>query len=272
MKISEYSKVTTVDSSTVFLLDGTGGTKTVLATDLIKAIAEISDPKLHRLVYGGRSLGATVSEEQKANIRNGSFKGMLVGDYWTIESKKWVIADMDYWLQCGDTALTNHHLVIVPEKNLYSAKMNESGGVTGAYIGSDMYKTGLNNAKELIKRCFPSMVLNRKEYLTNTAASGHASNGAWVASEVELMNEIMVYGCQIFTPGVTDSVIPNKYTTGNSQLAVFALNPNMIKTRETYWLRDVVSASSFALVDSYGSASYLPSTSSLGVRPVFAIG
>ena len=47
----------------------------------------------------------------------------------------------------------------------------------------------------------------------------------------------------------------------------------MIKTRYNYWLRDVVSASFFAFVDSSGVATaYDASNANIGVRPVFCIG
>lgn len=272
MKITEYGKVTSIDENTVFLLDGDQGTKTVLATDLIKAVAEISDPKLHRMIYGGRYLGESVTEEQKAVIRDGTFKGMLVGDYWTINKVNWRIADIDYWLRCGDVELQSHHLMMIPEKSLYAAKMNDTADTTGAYVGSKMYTTYLEEAKTKINTAFPNLVLTRKECLANTMNDGYQSNGGWTETTVELMNEVMVYGCHIFAPMPSGTVTPYNYTVGKQQLAIFALNPEMVNIRENYWLRDVVSASGFAFVDVLGVADWHAATTSLGVRPVFAIG
>ena len=135
-----------------------------------------------------------------------------------------------------------------------------------------MYTSGLEQAKTKIKAAFGDMVLTHRDYLTNAVANGRPSGGAWFDSSVELMNEIMVYGTHVYCPANDGSNIPTRYTTANSQLALFALNPKMIKTRETYWLRDVVSSDGFAGVISRGSAFYYGASSSIGVRPVFPIG
>ena len=58
---------------------------------------------------------------------------------------------------------------------------------------------------------------------------------------------------------------------GKSQLPLFALNPRMINTRQTYWLRDVVSATAFALVSCNGNAYLNNASTALGVRPAFSI-
>ena len=68
------------------------------------------------------------------------------------------------------------------------------------------------------------------------------------------------------------TTVPTKYSVCNSQLALMSLNPRMIKTRETYWLQNVVSAASFAYVSDYGNADCLGASYSRGVRPYGIIG
>ncbi len=115
-KITDYSAVTALNSGNVLLVDGIGGTKKISANILKKALAEISDDvNDHRNTYGGRLLGTSVSADQWAQITAGTFHGMLVGDYWTINSVKWLIADFDYWLHWGDTECTKHQLVMIPD-------------------------------------------------------------------------------------------------------------------------------------------------------------
>ncbi len=62
------------------------------------------------------------------------------------------------------------------------------------------------------------------------------------------MSEVMVYGTHYFEPANDGTTVPTKYSVCNSQLALMSLNPRMIKTRETYWLQNVVSAAYFALL------------------------
>ena len=272
MKITEYSKVNAIDDSTVLLIDGNGGTKTILAKDALRAILEVLPQENRRGFFGGKYLGTSVTAAQKAAIKDGSFKGMMIGDYWTINSVNYRIADMDYWWNCGDTSFNQHHLVIVPDSSLYSAAMNDDNITTNGYAGSKMHEENLNDAKTRIKAAFSDMVLSHREYLTNAVTSGYPSGGSWYDSEVDLMNEIMVYGSYVHTPAGNGTRIPTRYTINNSQLALFRLNPKFIKTRYTYWLRDVVSAAHFAYVTGVGNADFSGASNSRGVRPVFAIG
>lgn len=230
-------------------------------------------PEMHRNIFRGENLGSAVTEAQKAAIADGSFKGMFVGDYWIINEVTWRIADLDYFFRCGDTEFTKHHLVIVPDKNLYSNKMNDANITTGGYMGSKMYTEYLEPAKNTINAAFPGLVLSHKDYFVNAVTNGRPSAGAWVESTVELMNEIMVYGNSVFTPANDGTTIPSLYTTGKQQFALFMLNPKMVNTREAYWLRDVVSGSRFARVVFSGIAAYGDVASDfLGVRPYFCVG
>lgn len=323
MKITDYEKVQTLDSSNMVLIDGNNGTKTILVADFIKSLiglissqdfisgvnlseltqinALTADDKLligtaegnkaigaddalfamldafipkeqRRMIYRGKNLGAVVTEEQKANIKNGTFKGFFLGDYWTIGSYTWRIVDFDYWYNCGDTAFTTPHLVIMPDKPLYNAQMNETNITTGGYTGSLMYTENLDQAKTLAASAFGDLILTHREYLTNAVTDGHASAGAWFDSTLDLPNEIMMYGCHVYAAMNNGTVIPTNYTIGKTQLALFTVVPKLISNRATFWLRDVVSSAHFAFVNGNGGPNYYHASNSLGVRPVFAIG
>ena len=230
----------------------------------------------HNSIYRGKSLGTSVSAAQWTAIGNGTFDDMFIGDYWTINSKVYRIAAFDYWYNKGDTACNKHHVVLVPDANMGSAPMNSTNITTGGYMGSDMYtgnndNTGLSSAKSTINSAFSGHVLSHREYLCNAVTNGYPSSGTWADSTVELMNEIMVYGSYIFTGQSSGTNIPALYTIDNSQLPLFTFRPDLICNRGNWWLRDVVSASSFARVDSYGRADYNGASHSYGVRPAFGI-
>ena len=57
----------------------------------------------------------------------------------------------------------------------------------------------------------------------------------------------------------------------NGQLPLFTLRHDLINTRQSYWLRDIVSATYFAIATSSGRADCNTSSFSLGVRPAFSI-
>ena len=154
--------------------------------------------------------------------------------------------------------------------------MNDSNVTTGAYVGSAMYTTNLAQAKTTINTAFgESHILNHREYLANamkaTTDPTYESAGNWYDSTIELMNERMVYGADVFHNVEVNGAIPYNHTIDRSQLALFALDPSRICNRAYWWLRCAVSAANFANVSGNGSANYGGASGVFGVRPVFAI-
>ena len=237
----------------------------------------------HNSIYRGKNLGTSVTAAQWATIADGSFTDLYIGDYWVIGGVNYRIAAFDYYLNSGDTSCTTHHVVIVPDTCLYNAQMHNtsSGGyedgaantTDGGYVGSDMYKSNLGQAKTTIKSAFSGHVLKHRIYLTTAVANGRASDVAWCESEVDLMCEQMVYGSGIFSP-VSDgsNVLPANYIVEKSQLPLFRHEPSRICNRDNWWLRDVITAFDFANVAYGGYATHLTASSSYGVRPAFCIG
>lgn len=290
-KVTELTAFTApTDSCLIPIHDGTGLKKITFANFRAKAV-EGTEAKIapllfnnagaHNAIYRGKSLGSTVTTAQYAAIKAGTFDDLYIGDYWTIGGVNYRIAAFDYYLNSGDTNCTTHHVVIVPDTCLYNAQMHNtsSGGwesgaantTAGGYVGSDMYKSNLEQAKTTIKSAFSGHVLKHRIYLTNAVANGRASGGAWCDSEVDLMCEQMVYGSGIFSPVSDGSNVPANYRVEKSQLPLFQHEPSRICNRATWWLRDVITASYFAYVGGYGDAGYDAASLSRGVCPAFCI-
>lgn len=220
-------------------------------------------------------LGTSVTSEQWAAIQNGTFDGLFLGDYWTINGVDYIIVAFDYWLNTGDTPCTKHHVVVIPRVNLYTYKFNPTNTTEGGYVGSDLYKNGLTQAKTTINSAFGSAhILSHRQYLMNAVTNGKPTGSDWYDSTVELMNENMVYGGRQFSP-MPDGTDPRNtcrnYTIDKSQLPLFHLAPWLIRNRQWCWLRDVVSAAGFADVDSLGSADCYSASHAGGVRPVVGL-
>lgn len=274
VNLSELSQINTLSTSDKLLIGTTSGNKAIGANDALFAILDAFAPaEMRRTIFRGKNLGSVVTTEQKTNIQNGTFKGFFLGDYWVIGDHTWRIVDIDYWYNCGDTAFTKHHLVIMPDNALYNAQMNTENVTTGGYIGSAMYTTNLANAKTLINSAFGSAVLTHRELLVNAVSNGRPSGGAWYDSSIELPSECMMYGHNHFTPAADGTTIPYLYTINKSQLALFQICPRFIVNRSyNQWLRDVVSAAFFAFVFNNGRTDCAGASNSFGVRPVFPIG
>lgn len=280
-KVPELVAITApANSNLIPIHDGTGLKKITyqnLAAAVNQPVRDEIAPLLfnnagaHNAIYRGKNLGSSVTAAQYAEIAAGTFKDMYIGDYWTIGGVNYRIAAFDYYLNCGDTNTTAHHVVLVPDTNLYSHVMNDTNITTGAYVGSKMYIEGLEQAKTTIKAAFSGHVLSHRIYLSNATSNGKASAGAWVDSEVDLMCEHMVYGNGVFSPVSDGSTIPNNYRVEKSQLPLFQHEPSRICNRAPWWLRDVISASYFASVLYNGNASDSDARHPYGVRPAFCI-
>lgn len=274
VNLSELTQINKLVSGNKLLVGTTDGNKAIAAEDALFAMLDGFAPvELRRVLFRGKNLGTALTAVQKAAIKDGSFKGMFLGDYWSIGGRIWRIVDMDYWYNCGDTAFTSHHLVIMPDEALYNAQMNTANVTTGGYVGSAMYKSNLANAKTIVNAAFQGSVLTHREYLCNAVANGRPSGGAWFDSSIELPNEPMMYGHPHFSPTSDGSTIPNIYTISKTQLALFMACPRFIVNRSyNQWLRDVVSSAHFAYVGSHGNTNYGNASASCGVRPVFPVG
>lgn len=274
VNLSELTQINELVSGNKLLVGTTDGNKAIAAEDALFAMLDGFAPvELRRVLFRGKNLGTALTAVQKAAIKDGSFKGMFLGDYWSIGGRIWRIVDMDYWYNCGDTAFTSHHLVIMPDEALYNAQMNTTNVTTGGYVSSAMYKSNLANAKTIVNAAFQGSVLTHREYLCNAVANGRPSGGAWFDSSIELPNEPMMYGHPHFSPTSDSSTVPSIYTISKTQLALFMVCPRFIVNRSyNQWLRDVVSSAGFANVGIYGTTSYYGASASNGVRPVFPVG
>ena len=274
VNLSELTQINELVSGNKLLVGTTDGNKAIAAEDALFAMLDGFAPvELRRVLFRGKNLGTALTAVQKAAIKDGSFKGMFLGDYWSIGGRIWRIVDMDYWYNCGDTAFTSHHLVIMPDEALYNAQMNTTNVTTGGYVGSAMYKSNLANAKTIVNSAFKGSVLTHREYLCNAVANGRPSGGAWFDSSIELPNEPMMYGHPHFSPTSDGSTVPSIYTISKTQLALFMVCPRFIVNRShNQWLRDAVSSAYFAFVGSGGDPNYYDASASYGVRPVFPVG
>ncbi|CBL40118.1 hypothetical protein CK3_02610 [butyrate-producing bacterium SS3/4] len=278
-KFADLEAILSVTGTEQMLIHDGNGVKVITVENLHKGLQTDIDSvrnvladgaAAHNCIYRGKNLGTSVTAEQYAAISSGKFTDLYIGDYWVINGVTYRIAAFDYYYNCGDTNFTKHHVVIVPDTSLYKAQMNTSNVTTGGYTGSAMYKSNLAQAKTTIKAAFGSAhVLTKRELLTNAVNGNTPSGWAWFDSDVELMNEVQVYGSVAW--GAHDG---NGYNvaSGDGQFPLFMFDRTKLHNREDYWLRDVSSATLFSFVSISGYATYYNASYSSGVRPAFCIG
>lgn len=251
----------------------------MIPNDILKFLPKNSGS--HNAIYRGKDItdlfyDGTLSEQ----IEAGTFDDIFIGDYIIGQNsnRKYLVADIDYRLHKGDTECTTHHVLMVPEKSMGTAKMNDTDITTGAYVGSKMYTEYLTPFKTIIKNDFETNhILAHRNYLANATTNGYESAGTWRDSEIELLNELMVYGSNILHNIMNGTDLPMNHTIDTSQLSLFRLDKSKIIAfndggeRTWYWLRDVVSSSNFSRVNLNGVTSFLNASNIDGVRPAFLI-
>ena len=251
----------------------------------------------HRNFYRGKDITAAFNNGTvSTNIANGTFRDIFPGDYITKQitvpqilkadgtteyiaqktyTVNFIIADLDIWLNRGDTATTAHHVAIVPQFVVFNSVMNEANVTDGGYLGSFMntnvvpaFTTGLQNAFGSahilqFRFCDTKAVNNdlKSGGIVNYTGATYWGGHDWASHYCHLMTETMVYGAPITASCAADEIM------GGVQFAAFRLNNGLVYNRQNYWLGDVVSSAIFALVGGYGFAGARSASYSFGVRP-----
>lgn len=251
----------------------------------------------HRNFYRGKDITAAFNAGTvSANIANGTFRDIFPGDYITKQitvpqilkadgtteyiaqttyTVKFIIADLDVWLNRGDSAPAAHHVAIVPERVVFNSCMNETNVTDGGYLGSFMnthvmpaFATGLQNAfgedHILQFRFLDTKAVNndlKSGGVVNYTGATYWGGHDWTSNYCHLMLETMVYGAPITASCAADEIM------GGVQFAAFRLNSHLVYNRQSYWLSDVVSSAGFALVYGTGLANAAGASGVFGVRP-----
>lgn len=214
---------------------------------------------MHRNIFRGQNLGESITAEQLTAIQDGRFYDLYVGDYWEINGVKYRIADINYWKNVGypeSEEVQKPHILIVPDTTLGSGQMNANNSTSGGYRNSTMKATHLNNIAKALPDTFKNILISHRMF----------SDGTWITTSVDLMNEVMVHGTYICTDN------NSRQTSDTQQLSLFRLCPELKSIGQNYWLRNVAGSQTYTLISQYGDASTDAATSTYGVRPVFAVG
>ena len=250
---------------------GYTGTEEEFASKLAAEFLSVSDSAgFHNAVYRGKNLGSAVTPGQWAAIKAGTFKDLFIGDYWVINGVNWRIAAFDYYLNTGDKLCTSHHAVIVPDTVLYAATMNDTDTNEGAYGGSKMRTSGLNQAKSTINSAFGAEHILQHRLILANACTGSTPTGISIYdSTVELMSERQLFGAPIWQTNQEGAM----YTYEHSQFPLFALNRSLLRPNSGgYWLRETKGSSNFIVVINTVTNQDTQATTAWGmVRPMFCI-
>lgn len=190
-----------------------------------------------------------------------------------------MIAAFDYYYNVGDTALTSHHLVLIPRKYGFktTAKMNSTNTTVGSYYNCEMHqftlpcyakslKTALNNHLLAHRTILPNEINASTPSMAGAGFTGASNSWAWKTVELQLMSEPQIYGTTIWSSSAYDVGVDYK------KFPVFDFINGVQYDRGGYWLRPVVSSTHFARCLTYGYAILGGASDALFVRPQILYG
>lgn len=247
----------------------------------------------HNGIYRGKDLTDVYTIEQMHSmVHSGNFDDLFLGDYINVsittalpgetvktETVSLMIAAFDYYYNIGDTALTTHHVIFVPRDAGFSttSKMNDTNTTVGSYLHSYMHQTVLPCYADSLRTALNNHLLSHRTILSNdvntstpsmagAGITGATTGWEWTTVELQLMNEVQVYGTTIWSSSAYDVGADNR------QLPVFKFITPVQFGRPAFWLRSVVSSTYFALCNGTGYASATGASNALYVRPHLLFG
>ena len=231
-----------------------------------------------------KNLGTSFTAAQQAALVAGDFSEFWNGDCWVINGITWRIVDnSQFQKRRGDTEFTQNHLMIMPDSNLVapeaylvdggasSSNTDTHGYANCGYRTDEKTGKGRTQCKTLFQNAFgASHIASHKELMSTSRGAGGATAWGWQNADVELPSEVNIYGHSAWGCSLQESAYSPGFNIGSQwgQFKLFELAPQYAFNRVSSWLRDIVSASRFAVADGSGAAyDNTPSHSNRGLRP-----
>lgn len=274
----------------------TGGNLTGPLTINNETVAPIKNSAAaHNAIFRGENLLSHFAsiEALSTQVKAGNFENIFIGDYIDVEmtssvggteTVRWCVAGIDLYYNRGDTAITQHHLVMIAEDLFQTPHvMNDTNITTGGFVGSRMwtefipaYNTAIRNST-IGAHAITFRTLLSKSVNTSTASgagagwTGCSNSWAWTDAILSLPSEVQVYGCRVLSSSLYD------VGERNQQFPYFALRQDKLVAKLGrggsccyWWLSAVACAGHFARVNTNGSAyGDYAGNSWMGIRPYF---
>ena len=260
-------------------------------------------------IYAGQSLESLFAAEisSKGNkyawlqsrAKAGNFSGIRIGDYIDVpvsqganvnaQTVRYVVAAIDPYYQCGDTA-KGHHIAMVPKTTvsvcgdkavntsyLQWRATNDNNGtadVKNPYLCSLLHEWEIEDYLPALPAELQSVIMTQRVLLEErySASSKLTEPSGWSwqdLGKIWSLSEVEVYGQNVWSK--------SGYATGfDCHFPYFANTKKRLDgSRVPWWLRSVSGSSSSGAchVGSNGDAScYAPTTDWIRPRPCFLLG
>ena len=286
VRIQDFNENLKPDTNNDFLMTFNDGSESkTRLRDAFYGLVPDGAPN-HNNIFRGQNLGA-LNATHIANIQNGTFHDMFIGDYFQINGSNYVIAGINTKHLHGDNVQLGNHLLLMPDRlskledgtvlrgnGTDTHYMNDTDTTAGGFAGTKLYKTIMPSIQKKLEADFGNHLLNFRETIsTHVDDSGAPDQAEWYDAKLGIPNEVMIYGTTL--NGNNKNGSWHNIGDDDTQLPLFRLDPDEITNHRggAFWLRDVHSASEFVGANDYGNATWHSASDTwTGVRAFFLIG
>ena len=218
MKVTEYGKEKVAEGDSFLVYDSNGVSKKLSAKEAYLKLVDMNPDHVavHRSEFRGKYLGNRISENQIKTIKDGRFKDIWVGDYWTYDDgSTWVVADFNYFQKTGEVnrRIPSNHIVIiqkeVTDKNVKRAigyNSTLTTGITGEANFNDLQSQSFRAPYDLSH----GNVLAPEQRLIGNIVGGHLPGSVVAYYE----KPVVLHASSIFG-GATKFVVRPSIETGS---------------------------------------------------------
>lgn len=286
VRIQDFNENLKPDTNNDFLMTFNDGSESkTRLRDAFYSLVPDGAPT-HNNVFRGQNLGA-LNATHIANIQNGTFRDMFIGDRFTINGANYVIAGINTKHLKGNNAPLGNHLLLMPDRfseledgtvlrpdGKTTHYMNDTDTTAGGFAGTKLYTTIMPSIQKRLEADFGSNLLTFREVVsTHVDANGAPDQAEWRDAKLAIPNEVMVYGTPL--NGNNKNGCWHNIGDDNVQLPLFRFNSDELTNHKdwTFWLRDIHSASGFVGTGDSGDANWYDASNVRGgVRAFFLIG
>lgn len=294
LNMDDLDQITSMLPTDKVLVGTESGVKAMSAKDALFDVLDIDSTislEMRKNYFRGKNLGSVFTDDQRKEIRDGTFRDLFPGDYWEKDGIQWRIVDIDYYMDTSDNL--EHHVLIMPDQILCEKALFSENSITNNMYSKSKFYNDQSYAKAeifaLMRPVFANDDLDiyypAKHYLINGYDSNnhYATAGAEVYEQLYCPNLAQISGLGGYAVNILFEQKRLIEYPDTIQFDLFRIAPKYIKGKqytlnniEGYFTRDV----SFTLVNrvvfyaiqnDIGVYDAGSGNSNFGVRPVFGI-
>lgn len=208
-EIKDYPETKVLADDDNLVITGSNGTRLIPPDKVIPKpygdIYELYDTleipwQLRRTIYRGKNLGSRLTDEQKKNISNGTFKGMFLGDYWkysSLNTYQYRIVDFNHYRHSTTQGVKEPtKQVVIMADNITKSEdfdsyeqVGDDGGFTETAVGNYLLSEGnlqniLNIDDSFIESIVPAFYPMQTE-MSLMNYGGTSGSGQVITSKIE---------------------------------------------------------------------------------------